>query len=895
MAWEGKSGVAIVCDGLTAAGRAVLEKAARRAGWGTEAFAVCRADDVPQGARALVACGDAVLKELTGWAGGKKAAAYTRGYVLPGWSGLPVVPTFDPSKVALGQMKLLGLVMHDLGTALDVARGRRGVCYDPTSVVDYRVGLGALRELVAEAEADPTLLVAFDLETEASSGEDEDEIIEFSRDGEEAEEDGDEGIYDGAVSGHGGEQSQSSYRGSFSRDALDVGRASITTVQFSLRPGIGVSCEWGPEAAELTQRLMALPNSKAGHNSWLFDEPILRAHGVEVPPGAHDTLWMYHHLQPDLPAHLQGVASQYGFPFAWKHLAGPDLAFYGAADVDAVQRIVPGLQKALSRLGLLGGYETYVRLFRPVLAAMERRGIPVSREKLSELRQWLETEVTRMDAELQPLVPPQLHGRHPKEGYANIPDDVRELVVARHPELVAPTIKEYKNGKTREVKSKTTGKDLYRWLFEGPCPDETVTAVAKLGYQMGECNGHGPRLFKEVPFNARSTQQVQALLRARGYPIPTRFKDGKATTGDKELAKLEVRTKDPALGLIRSIKAYSKLGNAYAGKELPDGTIKGGWQPGPDGRLRATVTFGPATWQLAARNPNVMTTPKRRKELAQRFRRCIEAPEGYRLVSFDFKSFHAMTTALEARDPLLMRLSRLDVHSFLAGHLVKFPGIETCTDMSDADLAAYLEEIKARHKPVREFQAKPAVHGTNFGQSARRLYFEYSEHFENQAAANRLLDLYRSLFPRLFAWQEAVVEEADRNGRLVTRWGAVRWFWDAKTWTRRDGRWVSRDGRDADKIKAFKPSNDAHGMFRDKVLQCEEHGWLERYGLINLIHDDTLWLCPVGLVDECVANVRPLLAAPVPQLTDEVMCPAGFTCDVDCSVGRDWATMEGVK
>lgn len=81
------------------------------------------------------------------------------------------------------------------------------------------------------------------------------------------------------------------------------------------------------------------------------------------------------------------------------------------ADVDAVQQIMVGLPRALDRLGLWDGYERYVRQFRPVLSAMERRGIPVSREKLEELRTWLTEEVTRMDSELQPMIPTELKGR----------------------------------------------------------------------------------------------------------------------------------------------------------------------------------------------------------------------------------------------------------------------------------------------------------------------------------------------------------------------------------------------------------------------------------------------------------------------------------------------------
>lgn len=1197
--WQGRSGVALCHPSLTSAGKAILTKAIRRAGWSTDQFTSCQPHDIPAGTRAIVALGDQAQEALTGWFGGKRSVKYTRGYLLQGFSGLPVVPTFDPTQLAQGQMKLLGLLMNDIGVALQAAVGARKVCLDPKTVTNYRVGLDALRELYAEAVADPNLLVAFDLETATSWGEDEDESIEFSRDAEDEVQDDVEG-----GNGDDHESIRPGQGGSLSRDALSIERAGIRTVQFSLHPGTGVSCDWSDECRDWVQRIMSLPNPLAGHNQALFDTPILERHGIVFNGGGpiHDTLWMAHHLQPDLPVHLQGVASWINFPFPWKHMSGADLDFYGSVDVDSVQWVMRDLPPKLKRLGLWEGYERYVRQFRPVLAAMEKRGIPVSKSKLEELRTWLGQEIARMDSELQPMIPEELKGR---KYWKTWPADTK------------PFVEEYKQDEIAQIKScleaegkKVTKKALTLVVKPKDLPEPHRSIISEeLGYRW-----EGDQLYKTLDFNPRSSDQILQFIRAKGYPVPKRFKDQKDTTSDKELAKLEVKTKDPALGLVRSIRAYSKMSNAYAGKQLPDGTVEGGWQPGPDGFLRATFTFGPATWQLSARNPNVMTTPKRRKELAIKFRQCIEAPPGYKLVSFDFKSFHALTTALEARDPLLMRLSRLDVHSFLAGHLVKYPGIETCTDMSDADLAEYLEEIKSKHKNVREFQAKPCiaegelvltdkglkaietvklddkvwdgvewvshdgvickglketiqydglratadhkiytedgrtvsfgqaaqemarlertgagwkairtrnhyqseveenqglhpcilpmhkmwpqdldlqeqslegqdqwlsvlffhnietfrsvgspirwdggslqtssksgvstlrssrnraavqfaqrihslgrgefapsrlsgsgdrsdrqqwslrawkfktgyaqgtgkqptqycqslmergvdsggglpqplwlrphtqngsqvrvdrggdhspsfndegsqdpelaenrgtvktvrvydilnagprhrftvsnvlvsncVHGTNFGQSARRMYFEYADHFENQAAANKLLDLYKALFPKLFKYQEDVCEEADRNGRLITKWGAIRWFFDVKRWVRRDGKWVSVLGRDAEKVKAFKPSNDAHGMFRDKVLQAHERGWTEKYGLCNLIHDDTLWMCPDNLVEECIANVKPLLESPVPELADPVMCPDGFVCGVDGSVGNNWADMKGIK
>ncbi len=879
MAWTGTSGVALCHPSLTNRGLAIIRRALRRAGWSESAFYVCRPGDIPAGARAAVALGDSAQVAMTGWEKGKRAVKYTRGYVLPSWTGLPVVPTFDPEDLGQGQMKLMGLFMRDLGTALAVASGRGGVCNDPASVVDYKIGVGELRKRVAAAKADPSLVIAFDLETEASRGEDEDEVVEFSRDSEEDEVGGSD---DGG--GEGESEAVGSETGSgFSRDALDIAKASITTVQFSIGPGTGVSCQWDADARELTQELMLLPNPRAGHNTWLFDLPILVNHGITITDIGDDTMWMWHHLQPDLPAHLQGVSSLYEMPFPWKHMAGADLDFYGAADVDAVQRIMRGLPRDLSRLGLWDAYCRFVRGFRPLLADMERRGIPVSKAKLAELREWLMAEVGKMDGELQAAVPGEVKGR---KYWKTWPADTKEHI-AELKEMEKARITEELEQAGKRVTKKALNvvikpKDLDQWWRD--------ELTAKLGYLW-----EGDLLYRELDFNPRSPKQLLDYLKHKGYPIPKRFKDGKDSTSDKELERLEVKTGDPALKLARSIRAYSKMSNAYAGKVMEDGSVEGGWQPGPDGRLRATFTFGPATGQLAARNPNVLTTPKRRPELAKKFRECLVAEPEHKLIEIDMRAFHARTTGLAASSANYMRLSDLDIHSFLAGHLVHHPGIETCLTMSDADLKAYLGEIKKLHKAVRDFKAKPTILGVGFKMGHRRLFFENRDSMANEAEAKRLLDTLKSLFPEVFRWQDEICEQADRDGRLVNSWGAVRWFWDVYKWQLKNGEWRKSSSKDAEKVVAFLPSSNAHYMLRDKLLQANDKGWLEAYGLVNVIHDAVLFHCPDRLVDECVHNVRELLEAPVPQMAHPELCPDGFTCGAEASVGPDWARMEEVK
>ena len=562
---------------------------------------------------------------------------------------------------------------------------------------------------------------------------------------------------------------------------------------------------------------------------------------------------------------------------------GPDLEFYSSADVDAVQWLMRDLPPKLKRLGIWEGYDRYDRNFRKVLAPMEKRGIPVSKKKLEELRGYLDGEVRQMDAELQALVPSSMKS---KKYWKAWPADTKGLVNEYKQEQVTSIVAELEaTGK------KVTKKAITLVVKPEHLPETWRRSITDLcGYEW-----EGDLLYKELDFNPRSSDQLLRFIKDKGYPVPKRFRDKKDTTSDKELERLEAKTKDPVLTLVRRIRAYTKMGNAYTGKLVSDGSIEGGWQPGPDGRLRATVGYK-STGQLAAKNPNTMTLPKRRKELAKRFRQCIEAPDGYKLIEFDYKAFHSLTTALESRDKVMYRLAPIDPHSFVAGHMVKFPGIETCLDLNDADLTAYLKEVRKQHARVRDFQAKPAGHGTNFGQKARRLYFEYSEYFENEREAQKLLDLMGHLFPDLFKWQKYIVEKADNDGRLISKWGYIRWFWDAMKWERdRDGRWVRKPSKGAPAAMAFFPANDAHIMLREKLLQADENGWLDRYGFINPVHDALWFLCPDQYVDECLSEMKAHLESPVPQLADPIMCPDGFVCKVDGSIGKNLGEMEEIK
>lgn len=835
--------------------------------------------------KAIVALGGIAFREIsgvypTGRKGDKRTISYMRGYLLPSrYPGIPVVGTFHPSYLARGregsgmggQMKLLGLIQDDIRRAIRAAK----VGEQPLELGDLIRVIPATLEnarlLLERIKADPRLLVAWDLETpESETGTDEDAMFSLHADenGEEEERE----------------------------DSLDIQRARIKTIQFSINPEEGICFPWRGEYIDIAREIHSLPNPKVAHNGRLFDEPIAKRHGCLIRGERHDTLDMFKHMEPDLPAHLQGVTARF-WPEAqpWKHLAHTEAELYGVMDVVALQKIMLKLPMELRRQGIWESYRQWVVAFTPELEEIEERGIPIDRSRLSELRDKMEGDIRDLDEEIQILAPDGIKLKTPLEGYTNLLGDLKEFVFDLHPEFTQPMTRTFKNGASKEIKNKTKPKDVYKMLLDGQLPETLAALMEKYkDLRIGDFGGE-KRLYHELPFLPGSTQQLQAYLTDKGLRVPTRFKDGKPTTGDKELRRLGASSKDPLISLVRERRRKAKVRDSYTGKYV-EGELKGGWEPQADGRLRAQFTFK-STGQLAAKGRANVLTPLRRREEAPEFRRVIRAEPGHKMITIDMAGFHALMTGFEARDKVYMDLTRKDIHSYVTGWVEKWPGMEYFLEKEDGEQLEILGAIKGKYKKVRDDQVKPLVHGTNFGEGYRRVYYESSEHFANEGEAKKLHDLLKFLFPLVFKWQKEVVEEADDQGYLRSRYNFIRRFREAMRWqiSRTTGKWERVEGADADKAKAFKPSNNAHIYLRHKIIQAGERGWNRKYQLVLLLHDEVQLHCPNQFVEEALYNYTKLLEEPEVVLTDPLVAPEGLWCGTEAKVGEDLGSMTVVR
>lgn len=518
-------------------------------------------------------------------------------------------------------------------------------------------------------------------------------------------------------------------------------------------------------------------------------------------------------------------------------------------------------------------WDSYCRYFRdvhPILRDMANRGIPIDDTKRRELKELIAREDQRVTATVQELVPPELRGWEPKAGLKRVPKILDGLVEVE--------IKVEKEEKCQCLKKNRAS-----------CPVCSGTGIVPVGTVL-------KRWARPVEFNPNSSQQVKKFIRHMKHPVPKHAKrqdaSGEAaeTTEMRELERLWTKTKHPIYPLLIQKRMLTKV----------EGTYVTGWQPSSDSCVHTTYTFQTATWQTSSRSPNVQNGLKHGKtsfqrELAQGFNRMQHAQPGKVLVNFDFKSFHALTTAHDFNIPDYARLARIDIHSFVTCYFLRRPERERLWAMGDQEMMVHFKELKKDEtfKFTRDFKAKRAILGIQFGMGYRKLYQLNRDDFASESEAKAVWDVVYGLFPKLRKAQDEVRKRAAEEKRLVSKWMGPRHFFDVERWDRRAQRFVP--GEQAEQAVAFLPASHAFGLVRDVLLRLEAKGYPERYGFVNQIHDSFVAHCREELVEECVQNVLEEMQRPCPILTYPAMAPNGFQVDAEASVGESLADMKEYK
>jgi DNA polymerase I-like protein with 3'-5' exonuclease and polymerase domains len=399
-------------------------------------------------------------------------------------------------------------------------------------------------------------------------------------------------------------------------------------------------------------------------------------------------------------------------------------------------------------------------------------------------------------------------------------------------------------------------------------------------YKRPRKDGSTERVMPWTPSN----QGLVRYMKHRGHAVPKHIKTGADTTNQLEIIRLARSTHDP---LYAQAIAYRK-----AQTILKNHVVN--WTPGSDGRVHTTFYFDPATGQLSSRRPNVQNAPKHDDPemggYAQLFRSMVKARPGHTIMEFDYKSFHVQTAAFEAQDPVMMRMGRLDIHSFITACFLKLNTPQVMMAMPDAELGAFLSGVKKAHKHLRDTQCKRAILGYINGLGYRKLFDQNREYFANQRVAKDMMALLDVIFDKSKVYREAIVQRAHDQGYLVSRHGYIRYFWEVYRW--QGGEW--KHGDDYESALSFFTQNDAHGELKDRLLIIADRGLDEKYGMLNTIHDSIIFECADELVLECRDTIKEIMEAPSTVLIDPVVAPGGLAVEVDVQGGPTWASMRGL-
>jgi uracil-DNA glycosylase family 4 len=828
--------------------------------------------------------------------------------------GAWVVPTYHPSYIQRGATNLTDVVRFDLERAKAIARATPLIPHatlhlDPSPLAFRFWASVYLEELKRNPDG---VWLGVDIETEGKIGRDEGELT------------------------------------------LSDSSTQIQRVNFAYRPDEGLTVPYeGPYIPVIDELL-----SNAGIVLMCFkgyDEPRLRLAGHQtIGTDIWDVAWAFHHLQSDLPLGLGFMAPLYSVCAAWKHLAkikGRE-AEYAAWDAVHTVRCGHGIVRDLIGAGMWEAFYRHTHLREQyVLRPAHDIGLSIDTERLDRFHDRLQQETAARlaiigDSEAACTLRPK-HG-YPEKPEGGPPeglfgkakekgDQAKAGYLAERVKLVERTV-------TVPVKvCKTCGKDTGigpkhkcpKYLVEpnlftdGQPPKPEVVTVLR----------QEKRFFWALPFNPDASQQILKLIKDSGEE-PGRAKKTRRETGGKDiLKKLAKKTGNGIYSEILAYKAVKKVDSTYV-----VGTKNRIWA---DKRLHPYITFRPSTGRDSCVNPNLQNVIGGEGTLAEGFRDCIIAAPGCRLVEFDLRAVESVETGWCMGDPSFIRLAYLGVHAYLASYLMDKPA---SLDWSDEDLARYFAEIKKTRQDVYK-PAKVMVHAGSYGLTVQGMVEHFPQIFASLKDAQRVVDVFHAIVPRLPEWHARLRDLAHQNGYLggpfvddyhqLTRSGkhhsfALRhWYWSVlafKPMTQMEYRktmiWATKQhridehgrpkgvvllngrpfraqlGEDAKRAIAFYPQSLAAGRLKEAQLDLfhpESESFVGDiyYGRTPFrvpIHDSLLLEVPDATFDRVVETVVGVMRAPEIRQPCPIEWGIGSHLAVDVAVkaGRTWARMDDV-
>lgn len=268
------------------------------------------------------------------------------------------------------------------------------------------------------------------------------------------------------------------------------------------------------------------------------------------------------------------------------------------------------------------------------------------------------------------------------------------------------------------------------------------------------------RLGELVNVNFNSSPQVQELLYEKmKLPVQYNKKTERPTTDEKAVNRLVSLTNDPSLKKILEWRGVSKLLSAYINKYLNE------LRYDPSGRARPSHNqLGAGTGRFSVDGVSYQQWPKPYHfELKNgdtfdlNYRNFLIAPEGFRIVGFDFAQVEMRVLAgVVGEDSMLEAFANgEDLHMKTASVMFNTP----------------LSEVTPKQRQA----AKGLNFGILYGQGAAAL----ADTLEiSKDEAQELLNDYFDGFPKLRAWMDAQVVQGRETGEVSTPFGRRFHVWN---------------------------------------------------------------------------------------------------------------------
>lgn len=675
----------------------------------------------------------------------------------------------------------------------------------------------------------------------------------------------------------------------------------ILRISFSYEPYTAVTIPWEPQYYDTIRALLASASPKIGWNFLYFDIPVLSAAGFPVNGTLYDGMDAWHFLYPQSDKGLEWVTADATDLLPWKHLSDALPEWYSAVDADAALRNVLYTWDLIRKNHAWETYETAAVEVMVYMMAAGIRGVPIDRDKQAALAPLMDVEIARLDALIQQDVPEGLkprkrYKRQPvvtlQEGYTwadsrQVSTDGRVFVpLSVTGELSTCSacgvqgVKKADHFKGSVVEHVVTNKKgvtkVKRSRVKNPCKlaGATITKQPAMVTEWDEI----------LPFNAGSSKQLIAYMKAHKHPVGKSKKDHEADAADaahlKELTGMfdnggEGKPEDsdfPLYPLSLALHDVNKARTTY--------------MPTPDelGLIHTTYTNTPWTWRFGSRAINMQTWGKREEKIwARQARMQIIARPGWRIVQADSSSAEAVIQGWYMADAEFMATAVQSIHGWLS---TKYLGWDFNPDT--------LKKVKAEAKSIYDGM-KVAFFTLGFGGSAYGMHMSNKKLFPKKDDAQRIVDIIYELIPKLGNYHWNLRGIAQKQGFIKSPWNMRFDFFDVYTYDRdrrsgdirynKQGRPMLKLGKDGKAVVALLPQH-SNGMFsRENAVLIGRSEWGQYMPANFAVHDSYALRVPAELEDKAAEFLLETLTRPIRQL-------GGLRLGAEVEAGDNWGDMD---